>query len=155
MRNIFGKLALILLPFALVACSDKPITMNGNLSGRLETRLDGQVATTVKIEGPMQIQLQMQGPTVRYEGTYISDELLERIEEGRTTDDWVIAVFGEPTARATLRNGTEIWRWIYRPTVQESAIFEVFSKSEKEPKLATHSVFVQIADGIVAKKWKG
>jgi hypothetical protein len=47
--------------------------MNGNMTGRL----DGQVQTAIKLEGLVQMQVQLQGPTIHYEGTYISDELVE------------------------------------------------------------------------------
>ena len=147
----FGFSAIAGLSVLAAGCSDKPITMNGNLSGKL----DGAVATTVKLEGPMQIQMQMQGPTIRYEGTNISDELPAEVKEGKTTDDWVPAVMGEPNARAELRDGTQIWRWTYRPVEQQGSVVEFFSKSEKEPKPATRTVFVQMRDGVVVRKWRG
>lgn len=132
-------------------CSDKPITMNGNMTGRLE----GQVDTALKLEGPVQIQMQVQGPTIRYEGTYISDELIDEVETGKTTDDWILAVFGEPTAKAELRDGTTIWRWTYKPTAQEASVVEIFSSNEEEPKLATRTVFIQFRDAVAIRKWKG
>jgi outer membrane protein assembly factor BamE (lipoprotein component of BamABCDE complex) len=141
----------LLTALAAAGCSDKPITMNGNMTGRL----DGQLNTALKLEGPMQIQMQVQGPVIRYEGTYISDELLEQVQDGKTTDDWVLAVFGEPNARADLRDGTTIWRWTYKPIEQQASVVEVFSKSEKEPKRATRTVFIQFRDAVAIKKWKG
>ncbi|MFN0010631.1 MAG: hypothetical protein ACKVS8_03200 [Phycisphaerales bacterium] len=131
---------------ALSGCSD---TM------RVETDMKGQLATTLKLDGPIQIQMQMQGPTIKYEGTYISDELLERVQIGKATDEWMIAVLGKPDAEATLKDGSQIWRWTYRPVEQQASVVEVFSKSEKEPKLATRSVFVTLRGGIVTEKWKG
>lgn len=115
--------------------------------------MKGDLATTIKLEGPMQIQLQ--GPTIKYEGTYISDELLEQIEVSKATDDWILAVLGEPDARSNLRDGTEIWRWTYRPIEQQASIVELWSKSDEEPKLASRSVFVQLRSGVVVRKWKG
>lgn len=120
---------------------------------KMESSMKGDLATTIKLEGPMQIQ--MQGPTIKYEGTYISDELLEQVDVSKTTDDWVLAVLGEPDARGNLRDGTEIWRWTYRPVEQQSSIVELWSKSDKDPKLASRSVFVQLRSGVVVRKWKG
>ncbi|MBL8745185.1 MAG: hypothetical protein JNK58_02390 [Phycisphaerae bacterium] len=104
---------------------------------------------------PIQLQVQVQGPTVRYEGTYISDELLERVVIGKATDEWVVAVFGEPDAQSKLRDGSQIWRWTYRPVEQKVSLVEVFGGSEKEPKFSTRSVFIMLRDGVVVEKWKG
>lgn len=121
----------------------------------LDTNMHGELETALRLEGPIQMQVQMQGPTVRYEGTYISDELLEHVTVGEATDEWILAVFGEPDARSKLRNGSEIWRWTYRPVEQQTSMVEVFSSTEKEPKLATRSVFIMLRDAIVVEKWKG
>lgn len=145
-RQVSMTLAL-LTSAGLSCCIENPMTMNGNLKGEL--------VTTVRLAEPIQLQMQLQGPTIRYEGTYISDELVERIQVGKTTDDWILAVLGEPTGRSKLRDGTEIWQWIYRPVVQEASVVEVFAKDEKEPKLATRIVFVQIRGTVVIDKWKG
>jgi hypothetical protein len=121
----------------------------------LETKMDGELATSLRLDGPIQMHVQMQGPTLRYEGTYISDELLEHVEIGKATDEWIVAVFGEPDAQSTLKDGSEIWRWTYRPVEQQASMVEMFSSSEKEPKLATRSVFVMLRHGVVVQKWKG
>jgi hypothetical protein len=134
----------------LAACSDHMA-----LDTRLDGTLKGEVATTIKLEGPIELKMQMQGPTVRYEGTYISDELFEYIKVGEATDEWVTAVFGAADAKTELQDGTEIWRWTYRPVEQQSSMVEVFSESEKEPKLATRSVFVRLRARLVIEKWKG
>lgn len=146
--------AFAMLAISLCGCStEKPMTLNSNLNGDL--KMNGDLKAGMKLEGPIQIQMQMQGPTIRYEGTYISDELLEVVKTGKTTSDWVAAVFGEPTARSELRDGSEIWRWTYKPVAQEAAVIEIFSDEKKEPKLATRTVFLQFRDGIVIEKWKG
>lgn len=143
-------------------CSDKPVTLNSNLNGALETKVNGEVTTSLKVEGPMQIQMQLQGPTIKYEGTYISDELLELVQVGKTGDDWVLAVFGEPNARGELRDGTQIWRWTYKPVQQQTDMIEMFSlfgggkdDEKKEPRLATRTVFLQLSNQVVIQKWKG
>jgi hypothetical protein len=144
-RRPFGLVMLPLL--ALVAgCSDQ-LKLDGNVNG--------QITTAIKLEGPVQLQMQVQGPIVKYEGTYISDDLFGQIQVSKATDDWILAVLGEPDARSTLRNGTEIWRWTYRPTEQQASIVELWTKTEKEPKLAARSVFLQIKSGVVIEKWKG
>lgn len=161
-----SDIALRAIPAALClligGCIPNPMTMNlngdmkGDLKGEMKGELKGDLTATLNMTEPLTIQMQMQGPTVKYEGTYISDELVDRIKVDKTTEDWILAVLGEPTAKADLRDGTVIWRWTYRPTVQESAIVEVFgSKDDKDPKLATSTTFVQFRNGIVIDKWKG
>jgi hypothetical protein len=160
-------------------CGCSP-ALNGTLSGRVDSKVDADVqgrvvferalpvtmesTTPVQIDRPVPVALglgsgpivvNIQGPQVRYEGVNISDDLLDRVKTDRTTDDWVVAVFGEPTGRATLRDGTEIWKWVYRPVQQEGTVVELFGKSEKEPKLATRAVFLRLRDGVVIEKWKG
>lgn len=142
----------ILAPVMLVlasACS-QPMELKSDMKGRLE----GDVA--LKLEGPIQMNMQLQGPTIRYEGTNISDELLERVNPGKTTGEWVEAVLGEPSKKTPLSDGTEIWRWTYKPVAQEVSVVSLFGGgSEKEPKLASTTVYVQLRDGIVIDKWKG
>lgn len=121
----------------------------------LDSKLDGNLMTTMKLDGPIQMQVQMQGPTVRYEGTYISDELLDYVKVGTATAEWLVAVLGEPDAKTPLSDGAAIWRWTYRPVEQQTSLVQVFSSSEEEPKLATRSVFVTLRDGVVVEKWKG
>ncbi|MBX3357414.1 MAG: hypothetical protein KF745_03205 [Phycisphaeraceae bacterium] len=125
------------------------MTMDGDLKTAVKADLNG----TVRLEGP--IQIQMQGPVIRYEGIYISDELLDRVRIGETTDEWLLAVFGEPTSRTEMKDGSQIWRWTYGPTEQQASIVEVFGSTEKEPKLAVRSVFAHLRGGIVIEKWKG
>lgn len=136
-----------ILVMAIAGCGSEPMRMEG--------RVDGEVVTTVKLEGPVQLQAQLQGPTIKYDGTYVSDELFEEIEVSKTGGDWIVAVLGKPDARAELKDGSEIWRWTYKPVEQQSSIVELWSKSEKEPKLATRTVFVQVRDDVVVRKWKG
>ncbi len=138
----------------LGGCADR-IALDTNLNGNLATSVNGQLATTVKVEGPLQLQMQIQGPTIKYEGTNISDELFGIIKVGVTADDWLLAVFGEPDARSTLRDGSEIWRWTYRPIEQQGSMVQVFNKTEKEPQLATRNVFLQLRAKVVVEKWKG
>lgn len=150
--SLLGLVAASLLMAAgFGGCMNRPLSMEGRMDGNLRGDLNG----ALKLEGPVQIQMQVQGPTIRYEGTYISDELIDEVDIGDTTDDWVLAVFGEPTARADLRDGTTIWRWTYRPLVQEASVIEIFSGDEKDPKLATRTVFIQFRETLAIRKWKG
>ena len=123
---------------------------------KLEQRLDGEIKTTLKLEGPVQIQMQMQGPTIKYDGTFISERLFDRVNVNETRTDWILAVLGEPSSRAELDNGTTIWKWSYRPLEQEASLFSVFGGGSKdEPKLQTSTTFLRIdRGGLVLEKWR-
>lgn len=129
-----GASAALLLPLMLCGCG--------------ETRL-------VMAE-PIVMKVEMQGPTIEYEGVYISDTLLGRVKPGETGSDWVLAVFGEPTGKMTLRDGSEIWKWNYRPLEEKAALFSVFgggSKDTPTPQPAT--AFVKIKHDVVVEAWRG
>ncbi len=84
-RSIAAASGLALL--ALSACSNQhDLTMRMHLS------------EPIRVEGPMMV----------FEGMYISDALFERIKVGETTEDWVIALLGEPTTISELDDGTEV-----------------------------------------------
>lgn len=147
MSNSFAETMVVALAGILLAGCANPT--------RLESDMHGDLKTTLVLDKPLQMNIQMQGPTVRYEGTYVSDELLERVQVGKTPSEWLIAVFGEPDAKHTMPDQSEIWRWTYRPIEQQTSMVELFSKSDKEPKLAARSVLVVLRGGVAVEKWKG
>ena len=111
--------------------------------------IDGGVDT-----GPIVVQLQ--GPSVEYEGVYVSDALLERLQVGTTTADWVTAVLGEPTSRTTLGDGSEIWKWTYRPIRHQTSLISLLGQGdEEEPNPNPVTAFVRLKDGVVVEKWRG
>ncbi len=144
------RVAAVLCPLVaagIAGCS--PI--EGRFTADANAKLDG--AMTMKFEGP--IVMQMQGPTVHYEGTFVSKELAERIEVNRTRTDWLLAVIGEPNAAAALDDGTEIWKWSYRPTEQTSSVVSVFGGGSKdEPRLQPVTTYVRLRNGVVIERWR-
>lgn len=113
------------------------------------------VEGAITLEGP--IQVQVAGPSVAYEGTFISEAMMDLVEEGETSGEWVLAVFGEPDFRAALSNGEEIWRWTYRPVRHQSALLDLFNigdDEEKEPRPEHVTAFVTVRDGMVVSKWR-
>jgi hypothetical protein len=86
-------------------------------------------------------------------GEYIGPATFHQIEPGVTTVDWVRAVMGEPTSRARLEDGSEIWKWSYeRKHSSHGGVFLlVGGSSREETKGAT---FLQIKDGVVVKAWR-
>lgn len=134
----------------LGGCGDSKMSMDADMNMSMK----GDVATTLKMDGPMQIQMLMQGPTVKYEGVYISERLLERVKVDETGTDWLLAVFGEPTDKAPLRDGSEIWKWSYRPLEQTASVVSVFGGSKEEPALQPSTSFVRVQNGVVVEKWR-
>ena len=120
---------------------------------KLETKmeLDG----SFRLEGPVEITMNMTGPSVKYTGTYVSEKLLERVRLNSTRADWVVAVFGTPDVLSKLDDGTEIWRWSYLPLEQQGAIVDVFSTGGKdEPAVKQSVTVIQMRDGVVIDKWR-
>lgn len=133
--------------FLLGACGDSRM--------ELDSRMKGDLAGTLRLDGPVQIQMQLQGPTIKYDGVFVSEKLLERVAIGKTGADWLTAVLGEPTGKATLDDGSEIWKWSYRPLEQEASVVSVFGGGEQEePKLQPSTSFVRLKDKVVVEKWR-
>ncbi len=154
LRSIRNTVAIVTVIPLLVGCSD---------SMRLESamRMDGQMklASDMKVEGAMRfdgpIQIQMQGPRVEYTGVFISEALVERVVIGETRSDWILAVFGEPTARASLDDGSEIWKWAYVPLYEEKPVFAMLSTGGRdEPTVTQATTFVHLRDGIAVEAWR-
>lgn len=137
------------LAFIGPGCGESRMTMDGTLRGEMKADLNG----ALRLEGPVQIQMEMRGPTVRYEGVFISERLLERVEVNKTSTDWLLAVLGEPTGRAELRDGTSIWKWSYRPLEQEASVISLFGSAKDEPALQPSTVFVRLRNDVVIEKW--
>lgn len=89
----------------------------------------------------------------RETGTYVSPATLRQIEPGETTGEWVHAVLGEPTERIETGKDQEIWKYHYSETRnRKGQILFVIGSDSRE---AASSVFFEIKDGKVVKKWQG
>lgn len=137
-------------------CGDSTMRMEGDMKLAGDMKMEGDMRGTMKIEGPIQIQMEMQGPSIKYHGVYVSENLLKRVHVDSTRADWLLAVFGEPTSRAALEDGSEIWKWAYVPVAQEGSFVTLFSPSggKDEPKVQTATTFVHLRDGVVIDKWR-
>jgi len=141
----------------LAACGESTMRLDGDMSVGGEMKLEGDLSGSMRIDGPIEIQMRIQGPSVTYTGVYVSESLLERVRVDSTTSDWLLAVFGEPTSRGALDDGTEIWKWAYLPVAQEGSFVTLLSTGgggRDEPTIQTATSFVQLRDGIVIDKWR-
>lgn len=127
----------------LSACGDSRMSMDGKMT------FDGAVS----LEGP--IQIQMSGPSITYSGSYVSERLFEQIKIGVTRDEWILAVLGEPDARSSLSDGTELWRWTYQPASQQGSLLTVWQTGGKdEPNVKQSITIVEFRNGLVSAKWR-
>ena len=88
-----------------------------------------------------------------YSGRYIGSATYDRVEEGKSTAEYVLATLGEPTKRSPLSDGTEVWKWEYRRTHSSSgSVFLLYGGSGRSENEG--AVFVEVKDGVAAKKWR-
>lgn len=85
-------------------------------------------------------------------GKYVGAETLSQIEPGQS-QEYVVALIGEPTSKTALSDGTAIWRWSYREkkTSGGSVVFLIDTDSADE---SERSTYVQFENGAVSKKWQ-
>ena len=86
-------------------------------------------------------------------GEPVSESTLSEIEPGKTTKDWLVGVMGQPTSKADLSEGGEIYIYEYVQTKHDSAvIFLLLSANNKVQQ--RKKVFFEIKDGVVQKYWR-
>lgn len=127
----------------IIAFAAIVLAMSG-CSGDADMNMTVRLADPIRVEGPMMV----------FEGQYISDELFKRLKENETTEDWVLALLGEPTSRYTLNDGTSVWKWVYREQGFNTSVFKL-TGSDEEPTLPQLLTFVRLRDGVVIEKWRG
>ncbi|MBL8861353.1 MAG: outer membrane protein assembly factor BamE [Planctomycetes bacterium] len=85
-------------------------------------------------------------------GRYVSAETLRQIEPGRT-QDYVLALIGDPSSKSQLENGIEIWKWTYSETRRrEGRLIFVFSGDESQR--VDGATYVEFQDRVVKKSWQ-
>lgn len=88
-----------------------------------------------------------------YSGNYIPPSTLSKVEEGKTTQEWITATMGEPNTKTKLDDGSEIWRYEYERTRSSSG--SVFLLLDSDSRSRTRgATFVELKDGIVQKVWR-
>jgi outer membrane protein assembly factor BamE (lipoprotein component of BamABCDE complex) len=92
--------------------------------------------------------------TVHRDGAYISDDTIRKVEPGRTDASWVLATFGKPSECTKLDNGRELWKYTYTEKTESSGYVLLLFGGHDEKNLAG-KVFVEVADGVVTKCWRG
>lgn len=83
-------------------------------------------------------------------GVRIGDETLAQFKAGVTTEDWLIAVLGEPTTRAELKTVPNTVVFRYALGEASGGLGALFSG---KPSKNTAVVFFILTDGIVTRFW--
>lgn len=143
--------ATVVVILGLASCGDSSMKMDGNVT--MAGKMDGNLNGSMRLEGP--IQIQMAGPSVTYEGTYVSQPMFDRVKVGVTTGEWLLAVFGPTSAQTPLSTGTELWRWTCQPASEQISFLTVLSVGgDKEPSMRRSLAIVELRDGVVIDKWR-
>ena len=122
-------------------------------------------SSTMRLEG----KVQLEGPLTLSEGPYVGREMFDRLEVGSDAM-WAIALFGEPTQRTTLSDGSRVWRWTFRHLALDTSIspslLSVGRASEDagsddedardhEPaRMTITNTYVRVVDDRIDAKWR-
>ncbi len=92
--------------------------------------------------------------SVSNEGNQVTSATLNQIESGKTRRDWVVAAMGEPTSKAALDDGGEIWKYTHtRKEMSSGFVLFIFAGSTVESK--TGATYVEFDNaGTVRKSWQ-
>jgi|ERR1700722_8291447 len=87
-------------------------------------------------------------------GSFVSDETWNKIEKGKTSQEWVLTVVGQPTQKSNLKDGKEIWKYTYTTRTQNGGgVFLLYAGSSSEETIG--NAFIEFKDGIVTDWWRG
>ena len=85
-------------------------------------------------------------------GSFVSPATLASIEPGKTTQQWVRAMIGEPSTRIT-ENGRETWRYAFtRLTRSDGFVLVIFGGSNSEQ--ISQNTFIEFESEIVRRVWQ-
>lgn len=120
---------------------------------RISTRLFGLGALIV-VSGLLSGCLVATSSQTTHSGSYVSDSTWSKLEKGRTSQEWVLTVIGQPTSKSTVPGGKEVWKFSYTTrTENDGAVFLIFAGSSKEENAS--NAFIEFKDGIVTDWWRG
>lgn len=85
-------------------------------------------------------------------GRHFSRETLDQIQPG-CTQEYVLALLGEPTTRASAGDKSEVWKWQYKSREQRSGslifVFDADKTTETDG-----TTYVLFEDAKVVKVWQ-
>jgi outer membrane protein assembly factor BamE (lipoprotein component of BamABCDE complex) len=85
-------------------------------------------------------------------GNYIGEETLRQVQPGHS-QEYVRALFGDPTSRSAVSEGVELWKWTYEQETRSSgSVLLVFSSRRSTE--SGGAVYVEFTDAQVSKIWR-
>jgi len=92
-------------------------------------------------------------------GNAVSQEILDEIQLGQTTDTWLIAKLGRPSSRSTTDGGGEILRYRHQISYREylaepSEDGTITLKYPGERHVETKTVCFEVVGGKIRRYWK-
>jgi outer membrane protein assembly factor BamE (lipoprotein component of BamABCDE complex) len=88
----------------------------------------------------------------KIEGTKVSENTLAQIEPG-STEEFTIALLGEPTSRVEMSDGTHLLKWTYKKTTTKGGTIIILFAGKKTTE-ETGTIFVTIKNQRVLKVWR-
>ncbi len=96
--------------------------------------------------------LVVSGRSSHESGVRISESTMRQIEIGHTTEDWVVAALGEPTARTELDDCTVLARYEHCETQSEGgAVFLIFAGGSETTRRST--TYFEYTNGVLCRTW--
>ena len=94
------------------------------------------------------------GNSVQESGVRVSSSTMAQVEVGKTTEQWLVAALGEPTARTAVADRENVHILRYNHTVSRSGhgtVFLIFAghHDRSEPT----SAYFEVTDGIITRYW--
>jgi outer membrane protein assembly factor BamE (lipoprotein component of BamABCDE complex) len=88
-----------------------------------------------------------------HEGRYVGDETLAQIRPG-ATQEYVLALVGEPSSRNELSDGSAVWKWTYSQRVtSKNHVLLLFSGDSS--RVTQGAVYVEFGpDKLVRRTWR-
>lgn len=89
----------------------------------------------------------------RVTGAYIGPQTVAAVRPGETRAEGVVAMFGEPSNKSTLEDGSELWRWDYTRSSKGGGYVFLIAASRHRDEVSSRT-FVQLKEGVVTKVWQ-
>jgi hypothetical protein len=94
------------------------------------------------------------GSSTQESGVRVSRNTLAQIELGKTTEQWLVAVLGPPTARSPVADRVNVEILRYNHAVSKSGhgtVFLIFSGHSDKSQAS--SAFFEVSDGVITRYW--
>jgi hypothetical protein len=95
------------------------------------------------------------GNTHHETGVRVSDSTLSQVEPGKTTEAWLLATLGEPTARTRIECDRKVEILRYEHSTHKSsggAVFLIFAGGSDRSDRSV--AYFEVTDGIVTRAWR-